>query len=400
MFMNTENKILISGMGVISALGNDVASNLQSLLDEHDGLTPIENLEGLRKPFIGGEVKLDQKQLLELTGLNYSGRIHRTTLLGLKAAKEAWDGHTPDPTIKTAVLYGTTIGGINVSEKDLFVNADHPVLGHYSDLHDQTFGADLISRELGIKGYRATLSTACSTAANAILAGARMIRAGLIDRALVGGSEALTNYTLNGFDSLNLYDTTPNKPFDKDRAGLNLGEGGAFIVLENERSNKRSGMPVIGELIGWGNACDGYHQTASSPEGIGSELALAEALSIARISPDDIDYVNAHGTGTPNNDLSESTVLKKVFGVVPPFSSTKSYTGHTLAAAGGIEAVFSLLSINHRVMFPNLHFREAIQETGLTPILHVQPNAELKIVLSSSFGFGGNCTQLIFRKWQ
>lgn len=400
MSTNTENKILITGMGVISALGNDVKSNLDSLLNEQNGLTAIQYVDGLRKPFIGGEVKLNQQQLLELTGLHYKGRIHRTTLLGLKAAQEAWKGHFPDPAIRTAVLYGTTIGGINVSEKDLFIDTESPGKGYYKDLHDETYGADLISRQLNIRGYRATLSTACSTAANAILVGARMIRAGLIDRALVGGSEALTNYTLNGFDSLNLYDPRPNSPFDKDRAGLNLGEGGAFIVLENEKTNQQTGNQVYGELIGWGNACDGYHQTASSPEGTGSELALLEALEIAGISPKDIDYVNAHGTGTPNNDLSESTVLKKVFGEVPPFSSTKSYTGHTLAAAGGIEAIFSLLSINNKVIFPNLQFKHPIPETGLTPVSRVTRDVDLHIVLSSSFGFGGNCTQLIFKKWQ
>jgi 3-oxoacyl-[acyl-carrier-protein] synthase-1 len=385
-------------MGVISSLGNDVASNLDSLLNQQNGLKRIKYVDGLRKPFIGGEVKLDQQQLIALTGLNYNGKIHRTTLLGLKAAQEAWSKHRPDPSIRTAVLYGTTIGGINVSEKDLFVDVELPGRGYYKDLHDETYGADLISRQLGIHGYRATLSTACSTAANAILVGARMIRAGLIDRALVGGSEALTNYTLNGFDSLNLYDPEPNRPFDRDRAGLNLGEGGAF--LENEKSNHRTGNQVFGELIGWGNACDGYHQTASSPEGTGSELAFLEALEIAGITPNDIDYVNAHGTGTPNNDLSESTVLKKVFGEVPAFSSTKSYTGHTLAAAGGIEAIFSLLSINHRVIFPNLQFKHPIPETGLVPVVEVVKNTDIQIVLSSSFGFGGNCTQLIFKKWQ
>jgi 3-oxoacyl-[acyl-carrier-protein] synthase-1 len=397
MSTNTENKILITGMGVISALGNNVEENLTGLCSEKTGIGPIELLKGMRRPLVGGEVKLDQKELVSACEIDFTGKIHRSTLLGLKAAKEAWDKRHTYPKIRTALFYGTTIGGINMNDLDLLEGDEEAV--NYSDLHDPTYAADFIMRNLGIKGYRATLSTACSTAANAILLGARMIRAGMIDRALVGGSEALTNYTLNGFDALQLYDEQANRPFDKDRAGLNLGEGGAFLVLESELCQKQTKSNILAELIGWGNACDGYHQTASSPDGTGSVLSFQEAIRIAGISTQEIDYVNVHGTGTPNNDLTESTVLRDLFDPVPPFSSTKSYTGHTLAAAGGIEAVYSILSLQTGMLFPNLQFKTPIEATQLSPITSIQKNAEPKIILSSSFGFGGNCTQLIFRKW-
>ena len=206
------------------------------------------------------------------------------------------------------------------------------------------------------------------------------------------------NYTLNGFDSLQLYSKDRNRPFDKDRDGLNLGEGAGFLVLENEKSLRSSGGVKLAELIGWGNACDAYHQTASSPKGTGAELALMEAIEIANIGLDEIDVINTHGTGTANNDKSESAYLKRCFGEVPPFSSTKSYVGHTLAAAGGIEAVYAILSIQEKVIFPNLNFTTPIEETGLIPVYETTKAPDIETILSSSYGFGGNCTQLLFKR--
>lgn len=390
-------KIFVTGTGVITALGNGVQSNLEALLNKKSGLTPIELITTRRDHLIGGEIKLTNDQLFELADLNPERKIFRTNVLGLIAAKEAWANRTPSKEIKTAVFFGTTIGGINISDEDIR-GVENFDCQNFELLHDDTFGTDLIARELGIQGYRATVSTACSTAANAIMMGARMIKAGLIDRALVGGAEAITNYTLNGFDSLQLYAQDKNRPFDRDRDGLNLGEGAAFLVLENERSLQNTGAVKLAELIGWGNACDAYHQTASSPDGTGAELALMEAIKIANIGLDEIDVINVHGTGTANNDLSESNYLRRCFDQVPPFSSTKSYVGHTLAAAGGIEAVYSILSLQEEVIFPNLNFKNPIEETGLIPVCETIKVPDLEIILSSSYGFGGNCTQLIFKR--
>lgn len=391
-------KILVTGLGVISSIGNNVDENLTSLTNETSGLSRIEILKELRKEFIGGEIKMDDESLKDFCGVSNKIAIQRSTLLGLAAAKEAWGDRKHDLKKRTALFYGTTIGGINISAEIINSNDLADLQNNYNNIHDSTFGTDFIAQELGIYAYKATISTACSTAANSILMGARMIRAGLIDRALVGGSEAITQYTLNGFDSLNLYDTAPNRPFDENRTGLNLGEGGAFLVLESEQCATESQSEVFGELIGWGNACDAYHQTGSSPEGTGATKAFWKAMDTADIEPHEIDYVNCHGTGTINNDITESTVLKNVFDTIPPFSSTKSFTGHTLAAAGGIEAVYSLLSLKHGLLFPNLNFKEPITETGFIPVLHTQKDVQPKIILSSSFGFGGNCTQLLFKR--
>jgi 3-oxoacyl-(acyl-carrier-protein) synthase len=390
-------KILITGLGIVSPIGLDLTSNLDALLNMRSGLSQLENLPIMRRPFIGGEIKLSDEELKDLNGLDKSLNVQRTNLLGLKAAKEAWADRSCDPSIRTGVFFGTTIGGINVSD-EVIKSHDDTIVGRFESLHDTTFGTDFIARHLGVTGYRATISTACSTAANAILLGARMIRAGLIDRALVGGAEAITNYTVNGFDSLQLYASEKNKPFDANREGLNLGEGGAFLVLESESSAVRMRSTVYAELIGWGNACDAFHQTASSPNGLGAEEALKEALISARITSSQIDSINTHGTGTFNNDLSESNYLKRCFAKIPPFTSTKSYTGHTLAAAGGIEAVFSVLSLQNGLIFPTLNFEIPIEETGLIPVTEVIKNSSLNIIMSSSYGFGGNCTQLIFRK--
>jgi 3-oxoacyl-(acyl-carrier-protein) synthase len=265
--------------------------------------------------------------------------------------------------------------------------------------HDSGNTTERIAAELGISGYINTLSTACSSGANAIMLGARMLLQGNLDRVLVGGTDALTQFTINGFRSLMIYDDQWCRPFDDSRSGLNLGEGAAFLLLENEKSISLSGNKALCYVNGWANAADAYHQTASSPDGKGATLAITEAIKKAGLQPSDISYINAHGTGTKNNDLSESVALTNVFGAqVPPFSSTKAYTGHTLAAAGAIEAVFSVLAIQHNLQFPNLNYHNAIEEIGLEPVTAMISDADVNSVLSNSFGFGGNNSSLVFSK--
>jgi 3-oxoacyl-[acyl-carrier-protein] synthase-1 len=188
------------------------------------------------------------------------------------------------------------------------------------------------------------------------------------------------------------------KPFDENRKGLNLGEGAAFLVIEGEDAlNKRNGTALT-EIIGYANANDAYHQTASSPEGYGATLAIQQALAMSGLTPSQVDYINMHGTGTPNNDLSEGMATVAVFGnQVPKFSSTKAYTGHTLAAAASIEAVISVLSLQHQTIFPNLNFTTPIASLNLTPITELL-KTPINTVLSNSFGFGGNCSSLLFKK--
>ncbi len=218
----------------------------------------------------------------------------------------------------------------------------------------------------------------------------------MADIVIAGGVDPLSKFTINGFNSLKILDTEPTRPFDDSRVGLNLAEGAGYVVLESEQSMKQRGIKPLGRLLGYANTCDAYHQTASSPEGKGAVLAMSKALEMAGINPSQVDYVNVHGTGTQNNDLSEGTALKTVFNnKVPSFSSTKSYTGHTLGASGGIEAAYSLLAINNGVVYPNLRFKTSIADLGLVPQQQIEYKT-VNIVLSNSFGFGGNNTSLVF----
>jgi len=262
--------------------------------------------------------------------------------------------------------------------------------------HDNGAGTDLIADQLQLNCSKYTISTACSSAANSILLGSRMIEAGIVDRVIAGGGDALSNFTLNGFDSLMIYDSEWCKPFDQNRKGLNLGEAAGFILLENDKSIGLTNSNVLAKISGWANANDSYHQTASSPEGVGATLAISNALKKADLQISDIDYINAHGTATPNNDLSESTAFKNIFGDnIPSFSSTKAFTGHTLAAAGGIEAVYAVLAIRENLVFPNLNHETSMEEIDFDPQKEILEK-EINHVLSNSFGFGGNSTSLIF----
>ena len=265
--------------------------------------------------------------------------------------------------------------------------------------HDNGRTTERVAKELGITGYIGTISTACSSGANAIMHGARLIEGGKLDRVIVGGSDPLAQYNIKGFSSLNIYDEEQCKPFDDSRKGLNLGEGAGFLILENEHSLSITGNTPLCLLSGWNNSTDAFHQTASSADGKGATLAMNRALSKAQISAEKISYINVHGTGTGNNDLSESMALINVFGDnLPAFSSTKGFTGHTLAAAGAIEAIFCTLSILSDAILPNLNFSTAMKETGLVPETALRTDVNVEHVLSNSFGFGGNCTSLIFSK--
>ena len=256
-----------------------------------------------------------------------------------------------------------------------------------------------IAEQLGIeKSLVTTISTACSSAANAIMLGARLIKSGELDRVIVGGSDCLSKFTINGFKTLMILSDTYNTPFDENRKGLNLGEAAAFLVLESDAVVKSENKTVLAYVKGYGNANDAYHQTASSDNGDGATIAMEKALKVANLTPNDIDYINAHGTATGNNDLSEGRAIIRVFGEnVPDFSSTKAYTGHTLAAAGGIEAVYSVLALQNNVIYPNLNFETQMKEFDITPQLELKEKP-LKTVMSNSFGFGGNCSTVIFSK--
>lgn len=393
-------KVYITRHGIVSALGIGSQTALCQLRAGKTGIQKIKHLDTRYKGVLpAGEVDMTNQDLADALQVNLKQFNSRTTLLGLLAAREAWQHDAALP-LRTGFISSTSVGGIDRSEIAFKRSRNHDdIRGYLRDLlsHDCGDSTERIADDLGIHGFVSTISTACSSSSNAMILGARMIQNDMIDKVLVGGTDALTVYTLNGFNTLKILDAEWCMPFDNNRRGLNLGEGAAFLTLESEKSMRLSGSTPICELVGFGNTNDAYHQTASSPDGSGAYHAMQMALQRGNLAVTDIDYINAHGTATPNNDLSEGTAIKNLFAdYLPKFSSTKSFTGHTLAAAGAIEAVISVLLMKNKLLVPNLNFHDAMEEINLHPVTSMDADAPLKTVLSNSFGFGGNCSALVF----
>jgi len=386
--------VYVTGYGVITSIGANVAETYASLVAARTGIQSGTRSHTNR--FFVGEVPGSTDELMRRFELRTFGS--RTSILGMIAAREAFQGHELLAEIRTGFISGTSVGGMDLSEweyKNYLTGQPHR-LDTYAH-HPNGTTSEEIAAELGIQGFVNTISTACSSAANAIMMGARMIQHGKLDRVVVGGTDSLTLFTISGFRSLMIFDEEWCRPFDENRKGLNLGEGAGYLVLESAESLRQTKKEPLARLTGWGSTSDAYHQTASSPEGEGAVMSMTVALNVAGLSPNAIDYINAHGTATPNNDLSESKAIQRVFkDRIPPFSSTKAYTGHTLAASGGIEAVFSVLALQHQVLFPNLNHRNVISETGLQPVKTITKADKIQHVLSNSFGFGGNNSTLLF----
>ena len=395
-----NNNIVITGEGIICAIGQDKPSVLDSLQHKHSGIGTMQFLRSCHKELPVGEVPLSNDDMRNLLGVKDT-LINRTTLMGMLAVRQALeDAGIPCDTVKEkplrlVLISGTTVAGMDITE-DLFDQFSHSDAAlQCLRYHSAGASTRLIAEYFDIFAEYTTISTACSSAANALMLGARMLTAGEADVVVAGGAEALSLFHLNGFRSLMILDHEPCRPFDATRAGLNLGEGAAFLVMETEEGARRRGVTPHAYLTGYGNACDAFHQTASSDNGEGAYLAMTEALQMAGLKPSDVQYVNAHGTGTPNNDLSESMALKRVFGEnMPLVSSTKSFTGHTTSASGSIESVICLLALQHQFVPANLGWSQAI-DGGIVPTMG-EDHCHLQHVVCNSFGFGGNDTSLVF----
>jgi 3-oxoacyl-(acyl-carrier-protein) synthase len=388
--------IVITGEGIVSAIGNDKASVLQALREGRSGIAEMQYLQSSHHELPVGEVKLSNDEMKAMLDIEPMEEISRNTLLGILAVKQALEesGVSSAEGKRIVLISGTTVGGMDITEQhfDSFTTTDERPDCLLK--HDCGSSTQEIAAYFGIFKESTTISTACSSAANALILGARLLKAGQADMVVAGGTEALTRFHLNGFNSLMILDHEPCRPFDDERAGLNLGEGAGFVVMETEASAQTRGAEIHGWLAGYGNACDAFHQTASSDDGEGAYLAMKEALEMAHLRPQDIDYVNAHGTGTPNNDLSESAALKRIFGDhLPRISSTKGFTGHTTSASGSIETVICLLAMRHHFVPANMGWKHQMEE-GITPSVG-ETDCELKYVLCNAFGFGGNDSALI-----
>ncbi len=398
-----NQKIYITGIGIISAIGDNVAETLDAVAKGKSGIGELDNITTRHRNEIPiGEVKHTNPELIKILGLPEDAKITRTSLLGMVAAKEAmvWAGIKDTKEFRTGIISATSVGGMSMTE-NYFQDFLNPEKSgdwlKYIETHDCGDSTEVIANYLGIKDHISTISTACSSSANSIMLGARLIKNGLVDRVIVGGTDSLSKFTINGFMTLMILDREQCKPFDAERKGLNLGEGAGYVVLESEQA--AGGKEILCELTGYGNSNDAYHQTASSPTGEGAYLAMQKAFQVSGLKPADIDYINAHGTGTEVNDMSEGTAIERIFGNnVPRISSTKAFTGHTLGACGGIEAVLSVLAIKYNMVYPSLNHSNQMSELKFTPTKVLTTDKPINNVLSNSFGFGGNSAALIFSR--
>lgn len=396
--------IAITGEGIVSAIGLNKQEVLQSLQEGRTGIGEMKYLQSVHHELPVGEVDLSNEQIKEMLGIPSRQMMSRTSLMGMLAIDQALkEAHVdvanlkarkPDgKPLRIVLVSGTTVGGMDITEL-CFDQLENLTNVEFLQHHDCGKCTQLMADHFGIFDEVTTLSTACSSAANAIMLGARLLKAGEADLVVAGGTEALSRFHLNGFNSLMILDREPCRPFDATRAGLNLGEGAAFVVLESEEMARQREATPHAYLTGYGNACDAFHQTASSENGEGAYLAMTEALEMAHLSAKGIQYVNAHGTGTPNNDQSESVSLKRVFGDEMPWvSSTKSFTGHTTSASGSIETVICILAMQNHFVPANLGWKNPM-ENGILPTMGTQ-NVDLENVLCNSFGFGGNDSSLV-----
>lgn len=392
--------VCITGIGIITAIGKTFDENRNNLKKGKTGIASARFLQSkYEKIFPFGEVPYSTEELMDLYGYRNEKGMTRTDILASiafdDAIKDAGISSQALSAYDTAFLSSSTVGGMSMTDE---LYRDGNKIGTPSDyLSSYICGAHtlkLVDR-YKIKGFSTTFNTACSSSANSIMLGSKLIQSGRVKRAIVGGADGLAKFTVNGFNALRILSQKPCMPFDKDRSGLTLGEGAAYLVLESSAdiSNKK----IYGKVSGYGNSNDAYHPSSISDDARGIVDAVSMALQTAALKPDQIDYINAHGTGTENNDHSELIGLNKVFGNIPPYQSTKSYTGHTLAAAGAVEAVFSLSAINHNEIYTSLNFSQLMEDQDKKPILEYQ-QLEVEHVLSNSFGFGGNCSSLVFSK--
>jgi 3-oxoacyl-[acyl-carrier-protein] synthase-1 len=386
--------LAISHYTLTSALGAGRAPMLRALQTDQSGLSQTRFLDVDLPTWLGVVPGLDDVALPQ--GMDaFDCRNNRLAWLGLQtdgfadaveAAKQRWGSH------RVAVLLGTSTSGLLQTElayRRRGTDGALPTDFHYEQTQNTFSLGAFVSQSLGLHGPTWVVSTACSSSAKVFGTAARLIEAGLVDAALVGGVDSLCLTTLYGFNALELLSPEICRPWDAGRAGLSIGEAAAFALLE-----RQSDAPQ-GWLLGVGESNDGHHMSTPHPQGVGAIEAMRAALADAGRSAGDIDYINLHGTATPSNDSSEDQAVAAVFGTRTPCSSTKGATGHTLGAAGGVEAAISLLAMQHSVMPGGLNVQ--VPDPSLqADYVHASRSALLRTVLSNSFGFGGSNASLVF----
>lgn len=389
------SRVVVTGLGVHCAVGHDPEALIAAARAGRSGIRPLTRFAPRElDPLPVGEVP-------ELPGPDDGRPATHRLAIGAAAQALAAAGlpEGTDPA-RIGLVLGTTTGGIGHSEtwfmRKLAGETAPPELLYD---HPAITVAHAAADAVGARGPRLALSTACSSGANALITAKDMLRAGLADVVLAGGADGLCQLPFYGFNSLRLLSPTPCRPFDAERAGLNLGEAGAFLVLEREADAARRGARALAELAGGATTCDAHHMTAPAPGGAQVLRAMQLALQEAGAAPEDVAYVNAHGTATPANDAAEAEALRRLFeGRVPPTSSSKSFLGHTLGAAGAVEALISVLAVERGLLFPTVSTETPLEGAPEDLVLGRAREADVPVAMSSSFAFGGNNAVLVFRR--
>jgi 3-oxoacyl-[acyl-carrier-protein] synthase II len=388
-----STRIAVTGAGIVCSIGRDKSEVWKSIVESRAGIAKMTRFPGETFPTdIAAEASLD---------LPKGKRLSRTDLFAIAAAKEALEQAGDVPLQRAIVSSGTSTGGLLEGEDYYFRRLVHGRRRAPASrvLQQPTSGpSDAVAQYFGLGGGVVSNATACASAGAAIGMAADYLRSGHADVALAGGSDALCRLTYSGFNVLQAVDPEPCSPFGARRKGITLGEGAGFLVLERWDDAVARGATILAELSGYGASCDAHHPTAPVEDGRGAEAAMRGALAEGGLAPDAIDYVNAHGTGTTLNDSAETRAIIAALGTGVPVSSSKSYFGHTLGASGAIEAVVTVLALQHQIAPPTLRLQEAAADCSLDYIPHTPRPMELENVLSNTFGFGGSNVSLLFRR--
>jgi 3-oxoacyl-[acyl-carrier-protein] synthase II len=403
-------RVVVTGLGIVTAIGHTPDTFASALFEGRCGIGPVDLFDTTAYPCRrAAQVRYDQ--LASCFGKNERKRASRCDLLGMLAARQAWADAglvdvAPDvtPDERRGIVLGGGAGGMLSWEAYRRARraGRRPLAGPLLSSPPCTL-TDRLAKSYGLIGPRSTVTTACSSSSTAIGVAFDLIRRGEIDLALTGGAEAMCELTFAGFNALRVMSPEACRPFDAERRGLSLGEGAAVLVLEAREPALERGARIYAEILGYAVSSDAYHMTAPHPEGVGMRAAMARAMSQAGLTPDQVDYINAHGTATPVNDPLETAAIKAVFGKAsarcPAVSSTKSMVGHCLGAAGGIEAVATVLAVHRQMAPPTIGLVQTDPLCDLDYVPGRGRRMSIRHALSNSFAFGGNNTCVAFGRF-
>jgi 3-oxoacyl-[acyl-carrier-protein] synthase II len=413
------HRVVATGAGLITPVGNDLPTTWSALLAGTNGAANITHFDATEdyNCRFAAEVKgFDPEQHMDR---KEAKRMDRFAQLAVAASQEAVDSAGLDPNAPTlnrdrvGVLIGSGIGGISTFEDQARVMVEKGpkrISPFFVPMFIPDIAAGHVSMRFGFRGPNYGTVSACSSSAHGIGDAFRILERGDADVMVTGGAEAtVTPMTIAGFGNMRALSTrnespaTASRPFDATRDGFVLGEGAGVVILETLEHALNRGATILGEIVGFGQSGDAYHLTAPAPEGAGAQLAIRAAFADARIAPEDVDYINAHGTSTPMNDLNETRAVKAVFGdhaYKLVMSSTKSMTGHLLGAAGAVEAIISLLVCRESMIPPTTNFSTPDPDCDLNYAHNERVERQVEIAISNSFGFGGHNVCLAVRRWE